>query len=53
VNASLQRLRAELKFDHEAFAKRLAELETIPLGPDASPASCAQAAVALHHAYVG
>ena len=52
MNARLQRLRAELRFDREAFDKRLAELETIPLATaQASPASCAQAAVALHHAY--
>lgn len=51
MTAQIQRLRAEIKYDREAFEKRLAELETIALGPDASAASCAQAAVALHHAY--
>lgn len=51
MKAALQRLRAEIRFDRETFQKRLDELETIPLGTEASPASCAQAAVVLHHAY--
>jgi hypothetical protein len=51
VNAPLQRLRAEIKFDREALQKRLAELATITLEAEAAAASCAQAAVALHHAY--
>jgi hypothetical protein len=51
VNAPLQRLRAEIKFDREALQKRLDELETVALESDADAASCAHAAVALHHAY--
>ncbi len=51
MNAALQRLRAEIKFDREALQKRLDELETVALEADAGAASCAQAAVALHHAY--
>jgi hypothetical protein len=49
VNAALQRLRAELRFDREAFETRLRELESVD--PASSDASAAQAAVALHHAY--
>ncbi len=51
MNAALQRLRAEIKFDRAALRKRLDELETIPLDANASAATGAQAAVALHHAY--
>lgn len=51
MNAALQRLRSEIKFDREALQKRLAELETVALDANASAASGAQAAVALHHAY--
>lgn len=51
MNAALQRLRAEIKFDRAALRKRLDELETIALDANASAATGAQAAVALHHAY--
>lgn len=51
MNATLQRLRAEIRFDREAFEQQLRELDTIPLGADSTAADAAQAAVALHHAY--
>ncbi|WP_295427857.1 hypothetical protein [uncultured Thiodictyon sp.] len=51
MNALVQRLRAELRFDRDAFAKRVAELGSVDLGPASGPAPHAQAAVALHHAY--
>jgi hypothetical protein len=51
VNTALQRLRAEIKFDRDALQRRLDELKTVALDANASAASCAQAAVALHHAY--
>jgi hypothetical protein len=50
VNASLQRLRAEIKSDHSSFSARATELRGLSLA-DATPATAAQAAVALHHAY--
>jgi hypothetical protein len=49
--ADLQRLRAEIRFDREAFEQRVDELDSIPLGDETTPADTAQAAVALHHAY--
>lgn len=51
MTADLQRLRAEIRFDRQAFQQRAQELATIPLGEEATPADAAQAAVALHHAY--
>ena len=51
MTADLQRLRAEIRFDREAFTQRVDELESIPLSGDATPADAAQAAVALHHSY--
>jgi hypothetical protein len=52
VNAALQRLRAEITFDREAFARRIGELEALTMAPDRDGAAQrAQAAVALHHAY--
>jgi hypothetical protein len=52
VNAALQRLRAEIAFDREAFARRIGELEALTLAPGCDGAAQrAQAAVALHHAY--
>lgn len=52
MNAALQRLRAEIRFDREVFGQRLSELEAIDLGPGTSTvAQRAHAAVALHHAY--
>jgi hypothetical protein len=52
VTPSLQRLRAEIRFDRDAFAQRITELASIDLlsGSDRAPQR-AQAAVALHHAY--
>jgi len=52
VSPSLQRLRAEIRFDRDAFVQRVTELAAIDLlmGPDRAPQR-AQAAVALHHAY--
>lgn len=51
MNAPLQRLRAEIAFDREALAKRVAELADTDLGPRSDAAQWARAAVALHHAY--
>ena len=51
MNALVQRLRAEIRFDRDAFAKRVAELGSVDLGPASGPAPHAQAAVALHYAY--
>jgi len=51
VNAAVQRLRAEIRFDRDAFEQRLRELAALPLGPGTEAAVAAQAAVALHHAY--
>lgn len=50
MNARLQRLRAELQSDVEAFGHRVDELATLPLA-GAGEAVLAQAAVALHHGY--
>jgi hypothetical protein len=52
VSPSLQRLRAEIRFDRDAFAQRVTELASIDVlsGSDRAPQR-AQAAVALHHAY--
>ena len=49
--AKLQRLRAEVAFDRAALERRAQELAGLELGPSAEAAVCAQAAVALHHAY--
>ena len=52
MNPSLERLRAEIRFDREAFARRVDELSSIKLSDDPdSAAQRAQAAVALHHTY--
>lgn len=52
MSASLQRLRAEIRFDRDAFARLVDELDSIELAADADKApQRAQAAVALHHAY--
>ena len=51
MTPALQRLRAEIRFDREAFEQRLRELEDLPLDAGPTPAETAQAAVALHHAY--
>ena len=50
MNAALQQLRAEIKFDRAVLRKRLDELETVALETNANVANCAQAAVALHRA---
>ena len=50
MNAALQQLRAEIKFDRAVLRKRLDELETVALKTNANVANCAQAAVALHRA---
>jgi hypothetical protein len=52
VSPALQRLRAENRFDRDAFARRVGELASIKLslGPERA-AERAKAAVALHHAY--
>lgn len=52
MNPRIQRLRAELRSDHEAFEQRVREVESIDLAnPDASEGDLARAALALHHAY--
>jgi HepT-like protein len=51
VNAALQRLRAEIRFDRDAFAQRLRDLDALTLDGLATAGDAAQAAVALHHAY--
>lgn len=51
MKAALQRLRAEIRFDRAAFETRLSELQGIELSSTTDAAHCAQAAVALHHAY--
>lgn len=52
MNGSLHVLRLELQSDVRAFAERVAELESLRLGPTtADPNLLARAAVALHHAY--
>ena len=52
MNPALQRLRAEIRFDREAFGRLVAELRAIEIGPGVGLApQRAQAAVALHHAY--
>lgn len=52
MNAALQRLRAEIGFDRDAFAARIEELAGLSLSPDPSGADQrARAALALHHAY--
>ena len=50
MNPRLLRLRAEIASDLAAFDARVAELRSIDLDPP-TPATMAQAAVALHHAY--
>ena len=51
MTPALQRLRAEIRFDREAFEQRLRELKDLPLDAEPTAADTAQAAVALHHAY--
>ena len=50
MNGTIQRLRAEIRFDREALARRVEELRNLKLSAQ-DPAGSAQAAVALHHAY--
>jgi hypothetical protein len=50
VNPRLLRLRAEIASDLAAFDARISELRSIDLDAP-TPATMAQAAVALHHAY--
>lgn len=52
MKARIQRLRAEVKSDREAFEARVSELSGLDLGAAAgSEAELARAALALHHAY--
>ena len=52
MNARMQRLRAELRHDHEAFEQRVHELAGIDLSKAAAgEGDLARAALALHHAY--
>ncbi|MBK5969596.1 MULTISPECIES: hypothetical protein [Thiorhodovibrio] len=51
MNGTIQRLRAEIRFDREALARRVEELRNLKLSAR-DPAGSAQAAVALHHASV-
>ena len=48
MTPALQRLRAEIRFDREAFEQRSRESEDLPLDAGPTPAETAQAAVALH-----
>ena len=50
MNAAIQRLRAEIDSDRRVFLARVEELRGLDLGR-ATPATLAQAAVALHHGY--
>lgn len=50
MTVRLQRLRAEIVSDLRAFESRADELAALP-PLDRTPATLAQAAVALHHAY--
>jgi hypothetical protein len=51
MKARLQRLRAEVTSDREAFEKLVEELEALPLDDEPGPGDLARAAVALHHGY--
>jgi hypothetical protein len=51
VSPRLARLRAEIESDLHAFDARVDELAALPALVGAEPATLAQAAVALHHAY--
>lgn len=51
MNASIQRLRAEVASDLAAFNGRVAELARMAPFASAGPAHLAYAAVALHHGY--
>lgn len=50
MRAALERLRARLRADRQAFRDRVSELRGLTIGA-ADPAVAAQVAVALHHAY--
>jgi hypothetical protein len=51
MSPRLQRLRAEIASDVEAFRSRVDELGALPLLASAGRPQLAEAAVALHHAY--
>jgi hypothetical protein len=51
VKAELQRLRAEIRSDRASFSARIDELKGLDLATASTPATAAQAAVALHHGY--
>jgi hypothetical protein len=52
VRGKLQRLRAEVRSDHRAFAARIEELRGIDLASEsAADGDLARAALAAHHAY--
>ncbi len=51
MKGHIQRLRAEIASDMQAFAARIEELARLASGVEASPPMQAQVAVALHHAY--
>jgi hypothetical protein len=53
MRAALERLRAEVRSDRAAIGRWLDELAGLELAAGASPATLAQAAWALHHAYSG
>lgn len=50
TGGELQRLRAEVRSDRQAFESHVREIESLSLAP-ASPGDLARGAVALHHAY--
>lgn len=51
MKAVLQRLRAEIRSDRASFSARIDELKGLDLATASTPATAAQAAVALHHGY--
>lgn len=51
MNPKILRLLAELQADRKTFVTRMDELSRLALQGDPSLATCAQAAVALHHGY--
>jgi hypothetical protein len=51
MSPRIQRLRAEIGSDLRAFQAKVEELQGLPDLSGAGPATLAQAAVAIHHAY--
>lgn len=51
MNPRIQRLRAEIAADRDAFERQLAKLGAVELDSGADEGALARAAVALHHGY--